>query len=92
MKLERYTEVQIDEGIVIYIHNKPLVTYTANTTAGFKIRRKSTGEVFDAVTLYKQIFGADGEELPEPIYDEDDYFIIDAFGNEIHKCVGNYDK
>ena len=84
-KLELYTVVESEDGIAFYIKNVPVVTYNANTAAGFKLRRKSTGEEFDSVTLYKQIFDVNGELLEKPIYDEDDYYLVEDDGTE-YKC------
>lgn len=83
-KLEQFIPVQLDDGIILYIRNKKLITYAANTSENYYILDENTKQKFETVTLYKQIFDADGNLLAEPLYDKDDYYVCnDETGDKI---------
>lgn len=83
-KLEQLVPVQLEDGITLYIRNKKLITYSANTEEGYYILDDNTGAKCDTVTLYKQIFDSNGEQLAEPIYDKDNYYVCnDETGDKI---------
>lgn len=83
-KLTLYSQVYLDDETYVYIKNIPMRTYIAVADNAY-IERRSTGETMREVTLYKQLFDAECNELDEPIVDEDDYYLHRASGMVV-KC------
>lgn len=73
-KLEQFTIVPTDD-FQLYIKNKHIVTHTANADAGYYIWDNYRSQKMDQVDVYVRVFDDEGEPLPEPIFDVQDYYI-----------------
>lgn len=82
-KLSNFIEVEIEPEVILYIKNKFLIHYHADTQNGWYILDKHRNLTLPEVILYKQIFDENGDPLNEPIYDIDEYY---AYNKELGIC------
>ena len=85
MKIEKYTKVDIGDGVIIWIRNAPYKVYAISDDG--KIFRENTQEYVNGqqVTLYKQIVDEHGDTLENPLYDDDDCYYEFPDGRRV-KC------
>lgn len=75
IKLEQYSIIPQD-GFELYLKNVAVATHNVNLEAGYYIwdEHRQVRVEGNSVTLYKQIYDAEGELLEQPIYDHDQYY------------------
>lgn len=85
MKIEKYTQVDIGDDVIIWIRNVPYKVYSI--PEGGKIFRANTREYVEGsqIMLYKQVLDEHGNNLETPLYDEDDCYFEFSDGNRV-KC------
>ena len=82
--IEKYTSVDIGDGVVIWIRNTPYKTYSISDGRIFRANTQSYIEG-QQVTLYKQVLDEYGNKLETPLYDEDDCYFEFPDGRRV-KC------
>lgn len=85
MKIERYTKVDIGDGVIVFIRNTPYKVYSISDGGKIFCADTETYDDKNKVTLYKQTIDEKGDPLENPIYGDDNYYFEYPDGTRV-KC------